>query len=583
MLKLLTSAISGASNASEPSARGGKILSDTLVQDRANIAAVLAASLFINLLGLTTSLYMLQIYDRVLGSYRVETLVFLTLIAAVALMAMSSLEAVRTGMLQRMGARFADKLGPATMEAQLRGAARSDAPALQPLRDLDAIRNAIGSAFTAAACDLPWSLIYFILLYWLHPILFGVTLTFCLLLVCVALLNERLNARASAATSREQLMTLQFAESAVQSAESLAAMNATTPVTTRWRTRSRKTALMGLRTLDREASLHATARFLRWMLQILLLGGGAALAIAGELSAGAIVAASIIGARAAGPVEAVIGNWRVVLLARQAWDRLATVLGARAERVDGLALPRPAGRVTADRASILIPGEQRLLISNLSFELQPGEQLAVIGPSGSGKSTLLRAVLGLIPLASGNLKLDGAEVATWRRHDLGRWTGYLPQTPLPIVGSVGENIARFEPNADEAVYAAAAEAGVDALIRSFPAGYNTPIGTGGVRLSGGQLQWIAIAAALFKAPPLVVLDEPEAHLDGDGETQLRNMLGRLRERRATVIIVSHRPSVVQVVDKVLLLREGRGEFGPRDDMMKRTLRVSGAGSKNVES
>jgi ATP-binding cassette subfamily C protein/ATP-binding cassette subfamily C protein EexD len=314
------------------------------------------------------------------------------------------------------------------------------------------------------------------------------------------------------------------------------------------------------------------------MLQILLLGGGAALAIAGELSAGGVIAASILGARAAAPIEGVIGSWRVAIAVRQAMERLGSLLGTSIPRLEGIALPRPTGRLLAERASVLLPNSQKLLFSGVSFRLAPGEQMAIIGPSGSGKSTLARAIIGLVPLATGNIRLDDVEVSAWRKRDLGRWIGYLPQTPIALMGSVSENIARLEPHADEEIIAAAREAGADAIIRSLPNGYDTPIGVGGVRLSGGQLQWVAIAGSLFGAPPLVVLDEPESHLDGDGETQLRSMLGRLRERQATVVIVSHRPAVVQVVDWLMVLRDGRAEFGQREEMMKRTLRISGSAS-----
>jgi ABC-type protease/lipase transport system fused ATPase/permease subunit len=210
---------------------------------------------------------------------------------------------------------------------------------------------------------------------------------------------------------------------------------------------------------------------------------------------------------------------------------------------------------------VVFPNSQKLLFANVSFDLAPGEQMAIIGPSGSGKSTLVRAILGLLPLAAGSIRLDGAEVSTWQSQDLGRWVGFLPQTPVLVMGTVGENIARFETQADDKVIAAANEAGIDGLIRSFPQGYETPVGTGGIRLSGGQLQWVAIASALFGAPPIVVLDEPEAHLDGDGETQLRNVLNNLRQRGVTVIIVSHRPTIVQAVDRMLVLKDGRAEFG----------------------
>lgn len=542
------------------------------MQERSVVLSVLGYGLAINLLGLTSSLYMLQIYDRVLSSYSIETLVVLSLIAAVALLSMAGLEALRSSMLQRLGARTAYSLGPYAFQIQLRGSAGRDAPALQPLRDVDAIRNLVGGPVTASFLDLPWSPVYFILLYVLHPILFAVAFVASLLIGAVAFFNDRVNARASAAAAKENLHALQFAEVAARNGEPLVAMGATDSVSAHWLSASSNALKHSLAATEREASFHALARFLRNSLQIALLGTGAALTIAGELSGGGLIAGSILGARALQPVEAVVGAWKSVLSARQAWERLDESLATLAKETSTMPLPRPKGALSAENVALVPAGAQRSILSRVSFDLAPGEQLAVVGPSGSGKSTLVRAIMGLLPCAAGAIRIDGSDVAVWQQADLGQWIGYLPQAPLAMAGTVAQNISRFEQASSEAIIAAAEAADVHEMIQSLPKGYDTELGPAGLRLSGGQMQRIALATALFGDRPIVVLDEPEAHLDSEGEAHLRTALLKLRERKATVVVVSHRPAAVTLTDKLLVLRDGRAEFGPREEIMGKIMR-----------
>ncbi len=541
--------------------------------------SVLGFGLAINLLGLTSSLYMLQIYDRVLSSYSIETLVVLSLIAAVALLSLAGLEALRSSLLQRLGARTAYRLGPYAFQIQLRGSAGRDAPALQPLRDIDAIRNLVGGPVTASLLDLPWSPVYFILLYVLHPVLFVVALVASALIGAVAYFNDRTNAEASATAAKENLKALQFAEVAARNGEPLVAMGATDSVSAHWLSASSKALQHSLAATEREASFHALARFLRNTLQIALLGAGAALTIAGELSGGGLIAGSILGARALQPVEAVVGAWKSVLSARQAWERLDAALASLAKETATMSLPRPKGSVSAESVALVPPGAQRPILSRVSFELAPGEQLAIVGPSGSGKSTLVRAIMGLLPCAAGSIRIDGSDVAVWQQADLGQWIGYLPQAPLAMAGTVAQNISRFEDVPSAAIIAAAEAADVHEMIQALPKGYDTELGPAGLRLSGGQMQRIALAAALFGDRPVVVLDEPEAHLDSEGEAHLRAALQRLRERKATVIVVSHRPAAVTLTDKLLVLRDGRAEFGPREEILGKIMRSATPGGR----
>lgn len=550
---------------------------EVLAQERSVVLSVLGFGLAINLLGLTSSLYMLQIYDRVLSSYSIETLVVLSMIAAVALLSLGALEALRSSSLQRLGARVAHRLGPHVFQIQLRGSAGRDAPALQPLRDVDSICNLVGGPVTASLLDLPWSPVYFILLYLLHPILFIVAAVASVLIGGVAFMNDRLNATASATAAKENLKALQFAEVAARNGEPLVAMGAAESVSSHWLGASRNAMQHSLAATEREAGFHALARFLRNALQIALLGTGAALTIAGELSGGGLIAGSILGARALQPVEAVVGAWKSVLSAREAWTRLDSWLASLAKGPATMPLPRPAGLLSADNVALVPPGGQRPILSRISFEIAPGEQMAIVGPSGSGKSTLVRAIMGLIPCAAGSIRIDGSDVSVWQQTDLGQWIGYLPQAPLAMAGTVAQNISRFEDAPSEAIIAAAEAANVHEMIQALPKGYDTELGPAGLRLSGGQMQRLALASALFGDRPVIVLDEPEAHLDSEGEAQLRSTLQRLRERKATVIVVSHRPAAVTLTDKLLVLRDGRGEFGPREEIMGKIMRSATPG------
>jgi PrtD family type I secretion system ABC transporter len=541
--------------------------------------ATLGYSFAINLLGLTSSIYMLQVYDRVLTSYSFATLIVLSIIATFAFLAMGGLEALRSALLQRAGARIAHRLGPHAFEAQMRGAAGNNAPSTQPLRDVDTIRGLISGPAATAAFDLPWSPVYFILLYVLHPALFALTAGAGVLLALVAYWNDRTNATSSATAANAQLKSMQFAESAARAGEPMVAMGAAGGLAGFWLGRSRTAMEMTLTATEREAAFHSLAKFFRNCLQTALLGVGAALTIAGELSSGGLIAGTILGTRAIAPVEAAIGAWKTVLGAREAWSRLDDVLRLLTSRVDGMSLPRPTGAIAAENVVLVPPGARRPVLARLSFALGAGEQLAIIGPSGSGKSTLIRAIMGLLPCAAGSIRIDGAEVTAWQQNDLGRWIGYLPQAPVAVAGTIAQNIARFADASSEIIIAAAKLAGVHDLILSLPGGYDTDLGA--LRLSGGQMQRIALAAALFGERPVVILDEPEAHLDTDGETQLRQTLQQLRANGTTVVIVSHRPSAIQSADKLLLLRDGQSEFGPRDDILSKIMRATAtvAGAK----
>jgi PrtD family type I secretion system ABC transporter len=545
-----------------------------LLDERRSFLGALGFSLAINLLGLTSSIYMLQIYDRVLSSYSIETLVVLSLMAAVAYVTLAGLEALRSSLLQRVGARVAHRLGSEAFQIQLRGSGGSDTPSLQPLRDVDTIRNIVGGPAAAALFDLPWSPIYFILLYFLSPVLFAITVVVGVLLAAIAYLNDRVNKDTSASAAKDQLKALQFAETAARGGEAILAMGEGQTIAAHWLTRSRNAVKQSLAASERESGFHSAAKFLRNFLQTALLGVGAGLTIVGELSSGGIIAGSILGTRALAPVEAVIGAWKAVLGARQAWTRLDTALAMLSGQQGGMPLPKPKGALACEGVSIVPTGAQRPILAGVNFSLQAGETLAVVGPSGTGKSTLTRAFIGLVAPYTGSIRLDGADVVAWQKTDLGKWIGYLPQSPALLAGTVAENISQFSITSTDEIIAAAECAGVHEIILKLPKGYDTDVGPGGLRLSGGQLQRIALARALLGNRPLIVLDEPESHLDTEGEGQLRNTMQRLKAKGTTLIIVSHRPSAIAAADKLLILRDGRAEFGPREEILNGIMRAS---------
>ncbi|NMJ44027.1 type I secretion system permease/ATPase [Roseomonas sp. JC162] len=540
---------------------------------RRQLMAVGVFSGVVNMLQLTVSLYMMQVFDRVLATRNVNTLVYLTIIAIAALGLLAVLEAVRTRVMQRIGGWIEAKVAPEgfarAVESQLRGRPYR----MEALRDLATCRTYLGSPASLSLFDVPWVPVFLLVIFILHPLLGVVALGGALILLALTLLNEVATSKLLREANSAGLASQRRAESIVRNAEVIDSMGMLSAVLARWQASVARTAEPMNRALDRGAPLLALTKFARLAVQVAVLGVGAWLVLEQQLTSGASIAASIIMGRALAPVEQMIGGWRQLVQARQSWKRLQAFLVLPRLRPPGIALPAPHGHLSVERVTFGFPGTNVPVVKGVTFALEAGESLAVIGPSAAGKTTLIRLLTGTLQPASGAVRLDGADVHAWQREDFGQYVGYLPQDVELFDGTVLDNIARMAEAPAEAVFDAARLAGCHDMILRLPKGYETEIGEGGQHLSGGQRQQIGLARAMFGGPRFVVLDEPNSNLDGDAEGALLRALHELRRRGTTVVLVSHRPVLVQGVEKVLLLRDGAVEiFGPRAEVMKRLMK-----------
>lgn len=542
-------------------------------------------SFFINLLLFAAPLYMLQVYDRVLASRSESTLVMLTIAVAMMLAVMGVLELIRSKVLARIGLHLDGALGGRIFSATFRRALSGPGAAHgQPLRDLDTLREFSTGQGIVVFFDAPWTPLFIAVAWILHPILGMVSLAGAVIILSLAIANELLTRRSLRQGSAEAINASEFAESTLRNAEVLRAMGMLPALASRWRERHHRALGCSAVAASRAGMLTAASKTIRMFLQSLILGVGAWLAIKQEISPGAIIACSIIMGRALAPVEMAVGHWKGFSAARSAFARLSALLdGLPAER-DSLSLPAPKGALDVDRVIAAPPGVTSPVLKGVSFALQPGEIMGVVGPSAAGKSTLARCLMGVWPAAGGTIRLDAAEIASWNPDEIGPHLGYLPQDVELFDGTVAENIARFGKLDAAKVVAAAQAAGVHEMILHLADGYDTAIGEGGRALSGGQRQRIGLARALYGNPAFLVLDEPNANLDTLGEQALVRALEGLRARNATAVVITHRMNILGCVDKILVLREGVSEmFGGRDEIMARLSRPTIVASKSDAS
>jgi ATP-binding cassette, subfamily C, type I secretion system permease/ATPase len=530
---------------------------------------------FSNVLMLTGAFFMLQVYDRVLPSRSVPTLVALATLVAVLFAFLAILDMIKSRILVRIGASLDDALSTKVYDALVRLPLRAGnrGEGLQPLRDLDAVRTFLSGPGPTALFDLPWMPLYIGIVFAFHTAL-GLTATGgAILLVALTLLTEVLARKPMTAASRFALTRNSLAEASRRNAEVLAAMGMAGRLSARWSEANHDYRASHQRASDVTGGFGSVSKALRMMLQSTVLGIGAYLVINQLATAGIIIAAAILVARALAPIDLAIAQWKGFVAARQSWKRLNQLLHQLPERADPLALPAPVKSLAVEHVTAVPPGEKKVVVHDVSFKLESGQGLGIIGPSASGKSSLVRMIVGAWTPARGRIRLDGAALDQWSPEALGSHIGYLPQDVELFAGTVAENVARFDPDApSETIIKAAQAAGVHELIVSLPQGYETEIGEAGQVLSAGQRQRIALARALYDEPFLVVLDEPNSNLDSEGETALTQAIQGVRERDGIVIVVAHRPSALASVDLVMVMAQGSAiNIGPKDEVLSKVV------------
>lgn len=558
------------------------IFERTVAACRRAVLGVAVISLFINVLMLTAPLYMMQVFDRVLASRSTETLFFISLIAVAALMTHGLLEFVRTMAFIRVAGWIERQLGGEVLSQSIALALQhGKAPSVQGLRDISALRGFLTGPAIFPILDAPWSPIFLAVVFILHPWLGLLALAGAVILFVLALCNEFASRGLLRAAEGVSMQAVRRAESAVRNADVIGAMGMLPNIVRRWRQESGAALQLQSKASARSGAITAASKFLRLGLQVGVLGLGAFLVILGELGPGAMIAASILMARALAPVEMAIGSWRTAIGAREAYRRVRALMEDAAPHGSGMSLPRPKGQLSAESVLFGYPGMEKPAIRNVSFAVQPGELLGLIGPTASGKSTLASLLVGNLTPRAGHVRLDGMDVSQWESSDRGRHVGYLPQDVELFAGTVRDNIARMGDAEDEDVIAAATRAGVHEMILRLPAAYDTEIGEGGASLSGGQRQRIALARAIYGGPSVVVLDEPNASLDNDGEIALLDAIAALKSEGTTVVLIAHRPSLLRDVDKVLILDDGGVRaFGPPQEVIPSVTRASAAAGQS---
>jgi ATP-binding cassette subfamily C protein/ATP-binding cassette subfamily C protein EexD len=546
-----------------------RLLQASVARCRGLLGAVLAFSFFINMLIFVGPLYMLQVYDRVLSSRSEVTLIVITLLAVGLLIAYGLLEGVRSRILVRAGIIMDDMLARQMFQVAFRGhVLRPGQPYTQSLRDVDSLREFVSGGGIIAFCDAPWVPIFIAACFLLHPWMGLVALAGAFVIFALALTNELATRGLLAEASGASVEANSYVSSSIRNAETVHAMGMITPMLDRWTQAHARVLSLQAQASDRAGAIMGGFKTVRMSLQIAILGVGAYLVIQGELKPGAMIAASIMMGRALAPVEASVSQWKQFVNARTAWKGIQSILNNVPVDADSMSLPPPVGRIDLENVVIVPPGSRAPTLKGISLSIEPGEVVAVIGPSGAGKSAFARAVVGVWPVAQGTVRIDGSDIRHWNSNELGRHIGYLPQEVELFAGSIAENIARFGQVESDAVIRAAQMAGAHGMIQRLPEGYNTMIGDSGRTLSGGQRQRIALARALHGVPSIIVLDEPNASLDSEGEVALTEAIKAVRSIGSTVIVVSHRTALLSHADKVAVIMEGTlRRFGPSNQVL----------------
>jgi PrtD family type I secretion system ABC transporter len=525
-------------------------------------------SLFINLLLLIPSIFMLQVFDRVLVSRSTDTLVVLGIGAGVGLLMLMALDYVRARLQGVAGNIIGESLSPVVTKLTVAQRARQGTPMTEALRDVGALRGAFSAQGLLALFDAPWMFVYLAIIWFAHPYLGMTAVVAAILMLLLAVLNDLITRRDIEALQKASASATRYLESSLANAEVVQTLGMTDSLLQRWEQRNGEVAALQAPTARKTVSMAAFTRTLRQAVQIVMLSVGAWLVISGHASPGVTVACTILLGRALAPVEQVVGSWKVLAEARSAYRRLTELLASAAKEPGRMELPAPHGQLIAANLVFRPPGAERVLLAGVSLQLEPGESLAIVGPSGAGKSTLLRLLTGLWQPSAGVVRLDGFDIGQWPREQIGPWLGYVPQDVELFSGTVAENIARLGMVDPAKVVQAAQRARVHEMIQALPNGYDTHVDPASALLSPGQRQRIALARALYGEPKLLVLDEPNSNLDGAGEAALADALKELKGQ-VTVVVVTHRTTLVQHVDKMLVIDGGKPQhYGAVAEVLK---------------
>lgn len=569
-----------------PTAKSSQPLEDelkkTLKKLRSTFITVAIFSGFLNVLMLAPSLYMLQVYDRVLASRNETTLVVLTALLIGVFIFMGALEAIRTWILVRVGARLDSELNERVFNATFeRSLMQSGSNTTQPMQDLDSLRQTLTGPALLTLFDAPWMPIYLIVIS-LFSIELGLfAFVGALMLAVLAVVNEKISKPQLDEAQKYSAQSQLALSHNLRNAEVIEALGMLPSIRRNWYELHQKQIHLQASASDQAAVMGGLTKFIRITMQSLSLGLGALLVLEGKLTPGAMIAASILVSRALAPVEMLVGNWKQIVVGRLAYARIKELLRNNPARQHGMSLPVPKGAVRFEGVAAAAPGSRSPILRNLNFGIAAGDSVAIVGPSGAGKSTLARLLVGVWPAMAGTVRLDGADLFQWNKDTLGPHLGYLPQDIELFDGTVAENIARFGAIDAVKVITAAKRAGVHELILRLPIGYDTPIGVGGCALSGGQKQRIGLARALYGDPTLVVLDEPNSNLDEAGEKALSETISDLNATGVTVVLITHRTASLDAVQKIMVLGDGTLQaYGPRADILTAMRgRAAAGGSK----
>lgn len=527
-------------------------------------------SFFVNALMLVPSFYMLQVYGRVVSSGSVSTLVMLTIIMTVLMVTMGSLEWIRSRIMVRISTKLDVLLSRDVYRASFKRALDSGGmdSSAQPLNDLTGLRQFLTGNGLFAFFDTPWLPIYIGVMFLFHPWYGWIAVASAIILLCLAVLNEKLTGKSISEANKQNIAANLYTNKNLRNAEVIESMGMLHSLMERWGGRQRKVLLLQSVASDNGGMITSLSKTFRMLIQSLILGVGAYLAVKQEITPGLMIAGSILLGRALAPIDLMIGSWKGFISARSQYARLNEILNQQQAEPQRMSLPAPQGRVQVENLIVGAPGSKTPILKNLSFVVPAGSVVGIIGPSASGKSTLARALLGVWAPQHGVVRLDGADINNWDKRELGPHVGYLPQDIELFEGSISENIARFGEIDPEKVIKAARTAGVHEMILQLPQGYDTVIGSEGVNLSGGQRQRIGLARAIYDTPRLIILDEPNSNLDEVGERALAQAIQELKATGATIFIITHRTSILSQLDLLLVMTNGTlNMYGPRDQVM----------------